>query len=269
MRELKLDRPLVFFDLETTGLDTDKDRIVEVCTVALMPDGQRSIWTQRINPGVPIPAEATAVHGIGDADVADCPRFADLAEGLFSRLHGCDLGGYNIERFDLKLLRQEFARCGKSFPENGTRIIDAYTVFATRERRDLTAALRFYCGRDLQDAHSAQADVLATVDVLLAQLQRYDDLPDSVQAIHDEQHPHIPGALDPDGKLMWQDGAPTFTFGRIKGVTLERAVRSESSYLRWLLTASFSDELKKIVAEALAGRFPVRPNAPTAGDHER
>ncbi len=264
MRELKLDRPLVFFDLETTGLDTDRDRIVELCTVTIQPGGERAVWTQRIHPGVPIPHEATQVHGISDADVADCPRFADLADDLFGRLQGCDLGGYNIERFDLKLLRQEFQRCGKNFPAAGTRIVDAYAIFASRERRDLTAALRFYCGRALQGAHSAEADVLATVDVVLAQLQRYPDLPDTVQALHDEQHPHNPDALDPEGKLMWQDGAPTFTFGKVKGQTLQRVARSDAGYLRWMLNGTFSDELKHIVAEALQGRFPVRRDVPTA-----
>ncbi|MBM4344730.1 MAG: 3'-5' exonuclease [Deltaproteobacteria bacterium] len=265
MRELKLDRPLVFFDLETTGLDTDKDRIVELCTVTLLPDGSRSVWTQRVHPGIPIPADATAVHGIADADVADCPRFAELAEGLHTRLQGCDLAGYNIERFDLKLLKQEFSRCGKPFPVAGTRIVDVYGVYASRERRDLTAALRFYCGRELQGAHSAEADVLATVDVLMAQVQRYADLPDTVQALHDEQHPHNPDALDPDGKLLWQDGAPTFTFGKIKGWTLQKVVRTDPGYLRWMLSGSFSDELKRIVADALDGRFPVRREAPTPG----
>lgn len=256
-RTLQLQRPLAFFDLETTGLDVDADRIVEICVVMLAPDGERTVKTRRINPGVPIPPEATAVHGISDADVAGMPEFRKIAKGLHELLTGCDLAGYNIERFDIKLLRAEFKRCGLEFPPADAKIVDAYTIFSGRERRDLQAALRFYCDKDLQGAHSAEADVLATVDVLHGQLQRYADLPDTVDGLHAECHPVDPNAVDPEGKFVFRDGEAVFGFGKAqKGQTLRHVAAVDRGFLHWMLKSDFSPQVKAIVAEALKGNFP-------------
>lgn len=267
MRTLDLQRPLAFFDLETTGLDVEHDRIVEICVITLHPNGDRTTKTRRIHPGMPIPAGATAVHGITDADVQDCPRFGQIARGLIELLSGCDLGGYNIERFDIKLLRAEFGRCQIAFPDADCKIIDAYTIFSARERRDLSAAVQFYCDRELVGAHSAQADVLATIDVLHGQLQRYADLPTAIADLHAHLHPVDPNAVDPEGRFVWQDDQVVFNFGtKQKGLSLQRVAQTDRGFLQWMLRADFAPQAKKIAHDALAGVFPQRSAAQIDGD---
>lgn len=263
-RRLQLERPLVAFDLETTGLDVERDRIVELSFVKLLPDGGRETRTRRIHPTIPIPAEATAVHGIGDADVADCPKFAQVANSLHGWLADCDLAGFNIEKFDLRLLAAEFKRVQLEFPLAGTRFIDAFRIYAQREPRDLSAAVRYYCGRELVGAHGAEADTLATVDVLLAQLERYPDLPLDVQGLHDVCHPRDPRWVDDTGKLQWRpDGEVVVTFGKHRGRTLRELVAAEADYLRWMLGGDFPLQVKEILGAALRGQHPQQPG-PTA-----
>ncbi len=257
-RNLRLQRPLVFFDLETTGLDVERDRIVELGLVKLMPDGERLTRARRINPGMPIPPEASAVHGITDADVADCPTFARIAKDLHIWLQGCDLGGYNVERFDLPLLAAEFRRVQLAFPEENTLVVDAYRIFAQREGRDLTSAYRFYCAKELQGAHSAEADILATVEVLQGQLERYPDLPSDIQGLHAVCHPIDPNAVDAAGRLMWKNGEAVIGFGKHRGRTLREMAAQEPGYLRWIIGGDFGPDLKEIAAQALRGTFPVR-----------
>lgn len=259
-RTLQLQRPIAFFDLETTGLDTDNDRIVEICVVKWQPNGDREIKTRRVNPLRPIPPDATAVHGIGDADVADCPDFGKLAKGLHALLDGCDLGGYNIERFDVPMLQAEFKRHQLVWPADWTQIVDVYGIFASRERRDLAAAVQFYCGHDLEDAHSAQADVLATIDVLHGQLQRYADLPNDVATLHAQAHPVDPNAIDPEGKFVWRDGEAVINFSKIKGMPLREMAIHERGFLRWMLDkGKFGDKAREIARNALQSQFPVPP----------
>lgn len=257
-RQLRLLRPLVFFDLETTGLDVERDRIVELGLVKLMPDGERLTRARRINPGMPIPPEASAVHGITDADVADCPPFARIAKDLLLWLHGCDLGGYNVERFDLPLLSAEFRRVQLAFPPENTLVVDAYRIFAQREGRDLTSAYRFYCAKELQGAHSAEADILATVEVLQGQLERYPDLPTDIQGLHDVCHPIDPNAVDAGGRLVWKNGEAVIGFGKHRGRTLREMSAQEQGYLRWIMGGDFAPDLKEIAAQALRGVYPVR-----------
>ena len=261
-RQLRLERPLAVFDLETTGVSAVTDRIVEIAIVRLEPDGSRRTLNWRVNPGVPIPPGASAVHGITDADVADCPPFAELADAVTEALSGCDLGGFNCARFDVPLLRAEFARVGRSFPPTDARVVDAHVIFLRKEPRDLGSAVRRYLGREHVGAHGAEADAEATADVLLAQVAQYSDLPETVAELHellrDDRY------LDPDRRLAWREGEAVFAFGKVNGRSLRDVARTDAGFLRWILAKDFSPELKDIVAAALEGRFPAR--AGSGGD---
>jgi DNA polymerase-3 subunit epsilon len=256
---LKLERPIVFIDLETTGLNIEDDRIVEFAFVKLMPDGERLTRERRLNPGRPIPASATAIHGISDADVAGCPTFRQVAKSLHEGLVGCDFGGFNLESFDLKMLAAEFRRAGLTLPLEGAAILDAKTLFHQREKRDLASAVRFYCGRELQNAHSALADIEATIEVFLAQLERYDDLPADVRGLHDALHPREPSWFDGQGRLRWSDdGRLAIGFGKNQGRLVEDLARSDASFLSWMLKNDFSLEVKRALEAVLEGRAPRR-----------
>ena len=183
--KLNLKRPIVFFDLETTGVDTARDRIVEISMIKVMPDGEEITRTRRLNPGMHIPAEATAVHGITDDDVKECPTFAQVAKSLEQFIRGCDFGGFNSNRFDLPVLVEEFLRAGVDVDLKKRKFIDVQNIFHKKEQRTLVAAYKFYCDKDLDDAHSAEADTRATYEVLKAQLDRYPDLENDVAALAD------------------------------------------------------------------------------------
>ncbi|MBQ1939340.1 MAG: 3'-5' exonuclease, partial [Alistipes sp.] len=178
--KLKLKRPIVFFDLETTGVNTSSDRIVEISLIKVMPNGEEIAKTRRINPEIPIPPEATAVHGITDEDVKDAPTFKQIARSLAQFLQGCDFGGFNSNRFDLPLLVEEFLRAGVDVDFKRFRFVDVQTIFHKKEQRTLEAAYQFYCDRELKNAHSAEADTRATYEVLCAQLDRYNDLENDI-----------------------------------------------------------------------------------------
>ena len=178
--KLNLKRPIVFFDLETTGVDTSKDRIVEISMIKIMPDGEEITRTRKLNPTIPIPPEATAVHGITDDDVKDEPTFQQVAKSLAQFIQGCDFGGFNSNRFDLPVLVEEFLRAGVDVDLKRRKFIDVQNIFHKKEQRTLVAAYKFYCDRDLNDAHSAEADTRATYEVLKAQIERYDDLENDV-----------------------------------------------------------------------------------------
>jgi len=258
-RSLRLSRPLVVFDLETTGLSVTSDRIVEISCVKLLPDGTREVRTRRLNPEQPISPEATAVHGIRDEDVAHEPTFAQVARSLLVFFEGADLSGFNVENFDLPLLAHEFARVGMSFPPKETRVVDAWRIFLTQEPRDLSAAYRFYCQRDLDNAHSAEADAVAAADVLIAQVARYDDLPTDIEALHDFCHPQHPDWLDPQGRIVWRDKGAVLNFGKHRDKTLESLAQTNPDYLRWMASSDFSADVVRIVKAALDGEFPSAP----------
>ena len=250
LKNIILERPLAVLDLETTGIDTKTDRIVEVSVLKLSPGGQFDHRTRRVNPGVPIPPEATAVHGITDDDVADCPSFRAIAPGLARYLEGCDLCGFNILKYDLRLLAAEYNRAGVAFPVAGRRVIDACHIFHQRERRDLTAAYRFYCGLEHEGAHGAAADVLATLAILDAQVSRYDDLPRTIDGLH--EHCTDPKALDLSGMFgRCEEGTVVFIKGKYKGRSLEEIARTKPDYLQWMLRDDYFDDTKAIASEAL------------------
>ena len=248
---LKLDRPLVVFDTETTGTNSRTDRIIEIACVKIHPDGRREEWVRRLNPRQPIPPASTAIHGIGDADVKDAPTFKDVAAELARFLEGCDLGGYNITGFDLPVLRTEFLRAGVAFEVAERRLVDAQRIFFGREPRNLAAAARFYCQREHDGAHGALADAAMTLDVLSGQLLRYEDLPRSVAELHELYCAGLDQDLDPEGRFRLVKGEPTVNFGKNRGRTLKEMSREEPGFLKWILKGDFSEPVKQIARKYL------------------
>lgn len=248
---LSLDRPLVFLDLETTGIRARTDRIVEIGLIRVDPGGDVTEKVRRFDPGVPIPAEATAVHGISDEDVAGEPPFAARARALADLLEPCDLAGFNLRRFDLPMLLAEFGRAGVPFDVSERRIIDVQMIFHREEPRDLSAAVRFYLDRDIEDAHSALGDIRATAAVLSAQLERYSHLPrdaGGLDAYCDEVRP-FETELD-----RWfecrKDGGHTFRRGKHRGRDLVEVAGRHRDYLEWMLAL---DDLGDAVKEVVRG----------------
>lgn len=233
---IQLARPLAIFDLETTGTRIGHDRIVQIAVVRLLPDGTRESWQSLVNPGMPIPADASAIHGITDADVADAPPLEDIADDIISQFAGCDLGGFNVIRFDLPLLSEELHRVGRTWDTSALRVVDAMRIFHKFEPRDLSAAARFYLGREHTDAHDALGDVEMTADVLIAQVDRYTELTGTVDELGelsgDRNRPP-----DPAGKLRFNDhGVVCLGFGKYKGWELEAIGQTDPGYLQWLMT---------------------------------
>ena len=261
---LALTRPLVCIDLEATDIWPGHDRIVQIAAASIFPDGSVSTWSSLVNPEQPIPPAATAIHGLTDATVASAPTFAQLAPTVAALLSDCDLTGYNAARFDRRLLAAEFSRAGFEDPTVGARVIDAYSIFVRQEPRSLDAALRFYGvqeGQAARQAHDASSDVKATVAVLVAQLNTYLELPRTVGGLHDWLNPNDPNRIDADGKLIWRDDVATVAFGAQGGTSLSELAVSDRGFLEWVLRKDFSDEVKAIVRDALARRFPVRGEA--------
>lgn len=248
---IQLSRPLVYFDLETTGVDVARDRIIEISVAKHHPDGKVESKTRRFNPGVPIPKEATAVHGITDADVAGEPPFGSVARRLADFLEGCDLAGYNLVRFDLPLLEREFGRANVPFSIEDRRVVDVMQIFYKREPRDLAGACRFYLGRDHEGAHSAEADVAATADILGAMLGRYADLPRGLDELCGSLRD--PDSLDYSGNIANKNGKPHLTFGKHSGKSLEWLTAHEPDYLRWMLEGTFLSDTKAIIRRHLEG----------------
>ena len=249
--KLNLTRPMIFFDLETTGTDTSRDRIVEISMVKVTPDGGKDIKTRRINPEMPIPAEATAVHHITDEDVKDCPTFKQIAKSLKAFMEGCDFGGFNSNRFDLPLLVEEFLRAGIDVDFRNRRYIDVQNIFHKKEERTLVAAYRFYCGKELGDAaHGAEADTLATYEVLLGQLERYDDLKNDVDFL--AEYSSRGETADFAGRIAYNEKREeVFTFGKYKGQVVAEVFKSEPSYYDWMMKGDFPQYTKKIITEIM------------------
>lgn len=259
MFPLQTDRPLAFFDIESTGINVRTDRIIDLAIVRILGE-QRTTKTWRVNPERPIPAEASAVHGIYDADVKDAPVFRKIAREVAAELEGCDLAGYNIIRFDIPMLCEEFVRAGIPFSLEGRRIIDPQRIFHQREPRDLTAALQFYRGEKHTGAHGALDDVVATIKVLEGQFEKYGDLPKTVEALSDYCNPKDPSWADGTGKLKWVAGELTVNFGSKQGSKLRDLVQNEPSFLRWMLEKNFPRDTTEIVSNALKGKWPAPPN---------
>lgn len=246
--ELKLKRPIIFFDLETTGVDTSKDRIVEISLVKVMPDGEEIIKTRRLNPQMHIPAEATAIHGITDEDVKDCPTFAQVAKSLEQFIQGCDFGGFNSNRFDLPMLVEEFLRVGINVDFKKRKFIDVQNIFHKMEQRTLVAAYKFYCNKDLTEAHSAEADTLATYEVLKAQLDRYPTLENDVNAL--AEFSARGETVDYAGRIVYDSkGNEVFGFGKYKGRLVSEVFATDPSYYTWMMNGDFPLYTKKVITE--------------------
>ncbi len=261
MRHLKLTRPLTFFDLETTGVDVDNDRIVQLALIREEPDGSRRTFSSLVDPQRPIPPAATAVHGVTDAMVKGQPTIAQLRGELEPLLTGTDLAGYNSIRFDAPLLQAELRRAGSELDLRGARHVDAMVIFKLMEPRNLTAAYRKYCDKELVGAHSALADTEAALEVLDAQVAFYAAVPDDVDALHALCNPDEGRFVDRGRKFIWNDeGHAVFTFGKHNGEVLDAVAADprKRGYLEWMLGKDFNEEVKGILREALAGVFPRR-----------
>ena len=245
---LQLKRPIIFFDLETTGVDTSRDRIVEISMIKVGVDGSKQIKTRRINPEMPIPAEATAVHGITDEDVKDEPTFKQIAKSLAQFIEGCDFGGFNSNRFDLPVLVEEFMRAGVDVDFKRRNYVDVQNIFHKKEERTLVKAYSFYCGKDLTAAHSAEADTIATYEVLCAQLDKYSDLENSVEFLSEfstrGKTADFAGRIGIDEK-----GVEVFNFGQHRGKSVEQVFREDPSYYAWISKGDFPGYTKKIFTE--------------------
>jgi DNA polymerase-3 subunit epsilon len=254
LEEILRDRDLVVLDLETTGTSIKTDRVVQFAGVRIFADRRpRENLELLINPGIPIPPSATEVNHITDEMVRDAPRFEAVSDRIERFLADADLAGFNVLAYDIPLLRAELERCHKPFNLVGRRVVDGMTIFKHYERRDLAAAVKFYCGVDQPTAHQALADALATVQVIQAQLDRYDDIPRTLEGLDRLSRGR---RITPDGRLVWQEGVPCIGFGAHQGVPLQTMVKEHRDYLSWILKSDFSEEVKDVVARALKGKFP-------------
>ena len=245
--ELNLRNPLIFFDLETTGVNAAKDKIVEISYIKVYPNGKEESNTIRINPGRHIPEEATAVHHITDDDVKNCPSFKDVAKELSRVFEGCDIAGFNSNRFDLPLLVEEFLAAGVNIDMTKRKFIDVQTIFHKMEQRTLVAAYKFYCGKNLEDAHSADADTRATYEVLKAQLDRYPSLQNDVDFLSEfsTQNKNVDFA----GRIIYNDkNVEVFNFGKHKGCPVEEVFRTiDRGYYDWMMQGDFHQNTKNVI----------------------
>ena len=256
--ELVLERPLVFFDIESTGTNPYRDRIVEIAVIKVMPDGSREDVVRRINPCMPIPAGASAVHGIYDDDVKDCPTFDVIAHNLYNYLENCDLAGYNIVKFDVPMLQEEFKRCGLELSMRNRKLIDVFNIFCRLYPRNLSAAYKFFCDGNLEDAHSALADTDATVAVLFGQLAKHPELPREMAGLAEFSSARDADFVDSEGRLKFSGDEVVINFGKNSGRRLRDLASEDPGFLRWMLRSDFSEEVKNIIKNALAGEFPTR-----------
>lgn len=258
--QLHLKKPLAFFDLETTGVNVASDRIVEISILKVHPNGDEEIRTERVNPEMPIPLESSLIHGIYDEDIKDAPTFKMMAKDIARFMEGCDLGGYNLLKFDVPLLAEEFLRVGVDFEFKNAKIVDAQRIFHMMEPRTLVAAYRFYCNKDLHDAHSAEADTIATYEVLKAQVAKYENhtiqdkkgndiVPvqnnvDALDQLNATQN------VDLLGRIVYDDnGVEVFNFGKNKGVPVATVFEQQPQYYDWMMKNDFPLYTKKVLTQ--------------------
>ena len=263
---LKLKNPLAFFDLETTGINIANDRVVEISILKIMPNGDEEKRTDLVNPGIPIPAETSLIHGIYDDDVKDAPPFKDIAKTLVKFLEGCDLGGFNILRFDVPMIVEEFLRAGVNFDISKRKLIDAQKIFHLMEKRNLSAAYTFYCNETLENAHSAEADTLATFEIFKKQVERYDGqevldmkgnklgvIQNDMEAIHNIT---LQKMVDLAGRMVYNDnGEEVFNFGKHKGKRVVDILEKEPMYYNWIQKNDFSLDTKRKLTEIKLKQF--------------
>ncbi len=247
--KLNLKNPLVFFDLETTGTNINTDRIVEICYLKVYPNGNEEAKTMRINPGMHIPEEASAIHGIYAEDVKDCPTFKEVARNIARDIEGCDLTGFNSNRFDIPVLAEEFLRAGVDVDLGRHKFIDVQVIFHKMEQRTLSAAYKFYCGKDLEDAHTAEADTRATYEVLMAQLDRYPETLKNDVAFLSE-YSSFNRNVDFAGRMVYNDaGVEVFNFGKYKGIPVAEVLKKDPGYYSWILNSDFTLNTKAMLTK--------------------
>jgi DNA polymerase-3 subunit epsilon len=259
--QLNLKRPIAFFDIESTGTNVVKDRIVEICFLKVMPDGTTETKLRRINPTIPIPPEVTAIHGISNADVENEPTFKQVAKSLNEWLKDCDLSGYNSNKFDVPMLIEEFLRCDIDFSLKNRSLVDVQNIFHKMEPRTLKAAYKFYCGKELVDAHTAEADTIATYEILLSQIERYEDteyvdnegnvstpVKNDITALYKFSYNHR--NVDLVGHIVYNaKDKECFNFGKHKGKTVEDVFKKDPHYYDWIMNADFPLSTKNVIKE--------------------
>ena len=245
--KLNLKNPLVFFDLETTGTNINSDRIVEICYLKIYPNGNEEAKTLRINPEMHIPEASSAVHGIYDEDVVDCPTFKDVAKNIASDIEGCDLAGFNSNRFDIPVLAEEFLRAGVDIDLMKRKFVDVQVIYHKLEQRTLSAAYKFYCEKNLEDAHTAEADTRATYEVLKAQLDRYADvLENDINFL--SNYSCYSRNVDFAGRIVYNDqDVEVFNFGKYKGVSVKEVLQKDPGYYSWIMQGDFTLNTKNVL----------------------
>ena len=247
--KLNLKNPLVFFDLETTGTNINSDRIVEICYLKVYPNGNEESKTLRINPEMHIPEASSAIHGIYDADVAECPTFKDVAKNIANDIEGCDLAGFNSNRFDIPLLAEEFLRVGVDIDMMKRKFIDVQVIFHKLEQRTLSAAYKFYCDKNLEDAHTAEADTRATYEVLKAQLDRYPDVWENDMKFLADYSSYNKN-VDFAGRIVYNEqGVEVFNFGKYKGMSVAEILKKDIGYFGWLMQGDFTLNTKNVLTK--------------------
>lgn len=247
--KLNLKNPLAFFDLETTGTNINSDRIVEICYLKVYPNGNEESKTMRINPEMPIPASASAIHGIYDADVADCPTFKEVAKKIAADIEGCDLAGFNSNRFDIPVLAEEFLRAGVDIDLMRRKFVDVQVIFHKLEQRTLSAAYKFYCNKNLEDAHTAEADTRATYEVLMAQLDHYPDvLENDINFL--SSYSSFNKNVDFAGRIVYNEkGVEIFNFGKYKGMSVVDVLKKDLGYYGWIMQGDFTLNTKSVLTK--------------------
>ena len=247
--KLNLKNPIVFFDLETTGTNINSDRIVEICYLKVYPNGNEESKTMRINPEMHIPETSTAIHGIHDEDVADCPTFKQIAKELARAIEGADIAGFNSNRFDVPVLVEEFLRAGIDIDLSRRKFIDVQVIYHKLEQRTLSAAYKFYCGKNLEDAHTAEADTRATYEVLKAQLDRYPDVLQNDVAFLSEYSTYSKN-VDFAGRIVYDDkGVEVFNFGKYKGMPVAEVLKKDTGYFGWIMNGDFTLNTKNVLTK--------------------
>jgi len=252
--DLNLKKPIVFFDLETTGVNIANDRIVEISMLKVFPNGSEEKRTMLINPGIPIPPQTTEIHGISDEDVKNKPTFSEVGKSIAQFIEGCDIAGYNSAKFDLPLLAEEFIRAEIDFDLKKLRSVDVQVIFHKMEQRTLSAAYKFYCNKILEDAHTAEADTIATFEILKAQLERYNDLENDIEKLSKFSTHNT--NVDFAGRIVYNDkGQEVFNFGKYKGKTVESVLERDPGYYGWIVNNEFPLYTKKVLTAIKLRKF--------------
>ncbi len=261
IEDFKLTRPVVFLDLETTGVWPEKDRIIEVALIKIYPDGREETFETRIDPEMKIPPASIAIHGIKDEELVGKPKFKEIAPKILEILEGCDIGGFALERLDIHILAREFKRVHKEFDFGLCHFLDSQKIFVHKEKRNLGTASEFYLGKPLDNAHAAMVDARASLEVFKAQLKRYPDLPRTPEELSRLMKGEGSDYIDETRRFRWWDGEAYFNFGGadVYGKSIRSIVKERRGFLEWMLRQDFSKEVKRIVQDALKGKFPEAP----------